>query len=478
MQRDDYTALDGLAMAAMLDNKQTTSAELMAGAIEQAKIWGPALNALRYERYEESQALAASWQPTGVFRGIPFLLKDSSMASKRFPSSFGSKLFTDISAGYNGTAVDRFEAAGLIPFARTTVSELCMGPSTEALNNQGPTLNPRHASLSVGGSSGGAAAAVAARIVPIAHGSDGGGSIRIPAACCGVYGLKPSRGRVPIGPARGEGWGGMASDGVLSMTVRDTAAAMDAISGYEAGAPYAAPPKDGSYLDAIKTGFAKPLKIGIWRAGWNGIGIVPECLEALEKTAQLCRDLGHEVVDIALADIDYDAYVRAHGTVLATNIVLSVDARAKALGRAWRDDDLEEVIRDGYEVGKTLGAGQYVDAINRFHATGRAIEQSMAGVDLILTPTLTTLPARKGELALQGKFWDFRFKVARYATFLAVINGSGQPAASLPLHWTAAGIPVATQLIGHFGREDQILALSAQLEQAAPWAQRAPVMPA
>lgn len=465
----DYDALDGVDMARMRAEGEVSSLALMQCATDAARRHAD-LNALTYERFDESLALARDWQPRGVFGGIPFLLKDSGLAATRFPSSIGSRLLDDTTYAVNATLTERFAQAGLIAFARSTVSELCMGPSTEAVRNGGATLNPWDRTRSVGGSSGGAAAAIAAGIVPVAHGSDGGGSIRLPAACCGVYGLKPSRGRVPMGPFRGEGWGGMAVDGVLTRTVRDTAAAMDAISGYETGAPYASPPKAGSYLELIARATERPLRIGVWRHAWNDIAIAPECLAAVERTAALCRDLGHEIVDVPLPDIDYEAFVRAHGTVLASNIAMAVDTRVKLRGRALAAGDIEEVIHDGYAVGKSLAATQYVEAIQRFHAIGRAFEAAMQGCDIVVSTTLTQLPVKLGELALTGGFWNFRSKVSRYATFLAVINASGQPAATLPMNRTAEGVPVGTQLIGHFGREDQVLALSAQLERAAPWA--------
>lgn len=477
MRTDEYEEQDGLALAGLVARGQVTPAELMECALQLAEERGAPLNALTYVQPETGRKLAGNWTERGLFRGIPFLLKDSGLPSKRFPSSLGSALFDDTEYAFDATLAQRFEASGLIPFARTTVSELCMGPSTEARRNGGATLNPRALDRSVGGSSGGAAAAVAAGIVPVAHGSDGGGSIRIPAACCGVFGLKPSRGRVPMGPARGEGWGGMACEGVLTRSVRDTAAAMDGISGYAAGAPYAAPPAPGSYLDSVREPRREPLRIALWRQAWNGIAIAPECLAAVERTARLCRELGHEVVEAPLPDLDYSGFVRAHGTVLATNIVLAVQTRLAIRGRELRDDDLEPVIRDGLSVGRELTATQYVDSINRFHAIGRAIEAAMTDFDLVLTPTLAQLPAKLGDLALEGEFWAFREKVSRYATFLAVINASGQPAASLPLDWTESGVPVASQLIGHFGREDQILRLAAELERAAPWTGRQILLP-
>ncbi len=478
MQTTEYERLDGLGLAALLERGEVTSAELMDCAIELATQRNPALNAITYPRYEASRSIAAQWTPRGPFRGIPFLLKDSGFAHPRFPSSLGSALFNDATYAYTATVADRFEAAGLIPFARTTVPELCMAGTTEAVRNGGPTRNPWDPTRSAGGSSGGAAAAVAARIVPVAHGSDGGGSIRIPAACCGVFGLKASRGRVPMGPMRGEGWAGMSTDGVLSMSVRDTAAALDMIDAYEPGAPYAAPPKPRAFMDAVREQEVRPRRIGILRAAWNGIDIAPECDAAVAHTASLLERLGHDVFEARLPDIDYDGFVHAHGSILASNIVVAVDARLKALDRRLRDGDLESVILDGYHVGKGLDAVSYIDAVSRLHAVGRAFAAAMADVDVLLTPTLVQLPCKLDYLALNTSdglgFRDYRTRAATYSTFLPVINGAGLPAASLPLSWTDQGLPVATQLIAHFGREDVLLELSAQLERLAPWAARRP----
>lgn len=472
MRDTEYQSLDGLALADLLARREVSPEDLMACAIKLARERAPALNALCYERYEESLDVARTWQPRGAFGAIPFLLKDSGLAHVRFPSSIGSRLLNDTPYARNATLADRFEAAGLIPFARTTVPEFCMAPTTEAARNNGPTRNPWDPTRSSGGSSGGAAVAVATGIVPVAHGSDGGGSIRIPAASCGVYGLKVSRGRVPMGPFRGEGWGSLATDGVLSRSVRDTAAALDAIAGYEPGAPYTAPPAPLSYLK----GLAEPprrLRIALWREAWNGVPVAPECVAAVERAAMLCRELGHEVIDSAPPDIEYEAFVLAHANVLASNIVLSVDTRLGMTGQALRDDDLEPALRQGYEYGKTLSAAQYIGCVNRFHAIGRVLEGYMEGYDAILTPSLTQLPLKLGVLSTaKGSFMDFRRQVGAYGTFSAAFNASGQPAASLPLSWTDEGLPVGVQVVGHYGREDVVLALSAQLETAQPWAGR------
>lgn len=472
MRDTEYQALDGLALADLLARREVRPEDLMACAIKLAQERAPAMNALCYERYEASLDVARASQPRGVFGAIPFLLKDSGLAHTRFPSSLGSRLLNDTVYARNATLADRFEDAGLIPFARTTVPEFCMAPTTEAARNGGPTRNPWDPTRSSGGSSGGAAAAVAAGIVPLAHGSDGGGSIRIPAAACGVYGLKVSRGRVPMGPFRGEGWGGLATDGVLTRSVRDTAAALDAISAPEPGAPYAAPAAPASYLKLLAEP-PKKMRIVLWRGAFNGVPVAPECVAAVERAAELCRELGHEVVDGTPPDIDYDAFVLAHANVLAGNIVLSVDTRLGLTGQALRDDDLEPVLRQGYEYGKSLPAAQYIGSVNRFHAIGRVLDGYMDGFDAILSPSLTQLPLKLGELSTaHGSFLDFRRKVATYGTFSAAFNASGQPAASLPLVWTDAGLPVGVQVVGRYGREDVVLALSAQLEAAQPWAGR------
>jgi amidase len=267
MDVDEYQRFDGLGLAALLYEGSVSPRDLMTCAVELARLRAAPLNALCYEQYDESLALAASVTKKGAFGAVPFLLKDSGLASTRFPTSIGSNLFKDLRTAYDGTLTQRFDRAGFLPFARTTVPELCMAPTTEAAHNGGPTCNPWDPTRSAGGSSGGAAIAVATRVVPVAHGNDGGGSIRIPAACCGVYGLKPSRGLVPMGPARGEGWGGLAAEGVLSRTVRDTAAALDAIAGYEPGAPYAAPATPASYLELLNSANARPLRIARWTTG-------------------------------------------------------------------------------------------------------------------------------------------------------------------------------------------------------------------
>lgn len=469
MKAAEFKKLDGLDLAHLLAEKKTTPHELMQASIELAKEFDKALNFLCHEQFEESLEIAKSWEQRGAFRGIPFLLKDSGLASRRFPSHVGSVLFKDSTYAVDSHLAERFDKAGFISYARTTVPELCMAPTTEATVYGKVTKNPWDLTRSSGGSSGGAAVAVATGVVPVAHGSDGGGSIRIPAACCGIYGFKASRGVVPIGPLRGEGWGGLAVDGVLSRTVRDTAAAMDEIAGFAPGSPYAAPHFSRSFMDAVQPGARRKLRIGVWRETFGGVTIDPEVSVALEKTVQLCKDLGHEIIDLSIPEFDYASYIKAHTNVLASNIVNSVETKLAATGRTLSKSDLEQAIYTGYEHGKTLSARDYIEAINTFHLVGRLMSGWMQSIDILMTPALCKLPAKLGELSMNRDFWDLRKKVGQYSCFMAIINASGQPAASLPTYWTAEGLPVATQIIGHFGNDDLVLQLSAEIESTNQW---------
>ncbi len=474
MKLTEYQSYDGLGLASLLYRREVSPAEVMRCAIELARLHASSLNALCHEAYEESLERVEGVSLKGTFGALPFLLKDSALPSVRFPSSIGSRLFRGLKFKFDATLVRRFDDCGLIPFARTTVPELCLTPTTEAVQNNGPTRNPWDTERSAGGSSGGAAVAVAAGIVPIAHGNDGAGSIRIPASCCGVFGLKPSRGLVPMGPARGEGWGGLAVEGVVSRSVRDTAAALDAIGGYEPGAPYAAPPAPRSYLASLSEPFSRRLRILKWRSALNGVPVAPECSEAVERAARLLASLGHEVIESAPPEIDFDAFIEAHTDVVATNVAVTVDGWTKDRPTdQWRHE-LEPALWDAYEIGKVLPAEAYVRAINLFHSAGRRMARHMHDYDLVLTPTLTQPPVRLGEFSTELDFRSLRKKVSQYTTYLAVVNASGQPAATVPLHWSPAGLPIGVQLIGSFGSDETVLKISAQLESAQPWAGKRP----
>lgn len=474
MRTSEYEKHDGLSLAELLRTKQVSPRELMDCAISLAEDRGRAVNALCNCDYDLGRRLAAEAGLKGTFGALPFLLKDSGLASTQLASGVGSRLFAGLKAKTDSTLNTRFVADGFLSFARTTVPEFCMAPTTEAVQNGGPTLNPWDRTRSPGGSSGGAAATVALGIVPIAHGSDGGGSIRIPAACCGVFGLKPSRGLVPHGPARGEGWGGLAVDGVLSRTVRDTAAALDGIAGMELGQPYAAPARPDSYLKFIEGEFDRPLQIAKWTHAWDDIDVSPECLDAVAAAERSLLALGHDVIEAPLPQLKYDAFVDAIIDVMAASVAMTVNGYLRLVGPKDLPALLEPAILDAYRLGEAMHAETYALAINRFHSIARLMETYLSDYDVILTPTLTQPPVKLGAISMNDDFRSFRKKAGRYTTFLAVVNASGQPAASVPLHWNENNLPVGVQLVGRFGMEATLLRLSAQLESVAPWWDRRP----
>ncbi|AGS25516.1 amidase [Rhizobium etli] len=476
MNNSDYRKHDGLDLARMLCNKEVTPLELMDCAIDRAEQINPKINALCNANYEQARETARAATLKGHFGALPFLLKDSGLGYPALTNSLGSRLFEGTEINFNSTLTSRFLDDGLVPFARTTVPEFSMAPTTEAIQNGGPTRNPWDLARSTGGSSGGAAAAIAAGIVPLAHASDGGGSIRIPASCCGIYGLKPSRGLIPTGPARGEGWGGLATDGVLSRSVRDTAAALDGIAGMEIGAPYAAPPKRGAYLENLDKPFARPLRIATWKVGFEDIPVHEDCIAALITAKTLLESMGHEVVESPLPPIQFSKFVEAQINVMAANVTVSVNGKVRNnLGSGW-EQKLEPAILDAYQRGKTLSAETYAMAITRFHTIGRQLENYIRDFDFILTPTLMQPPAELGAINMDDDFFSFRTKISRYATFLAIINASGQPAASVPLHWSSSDLPIGVQLIAPFGAEDSLLRLSARLEEVQPWFGKLPAI--
>lgn len=474
MHNEDYQARDGLGLAALLQAGDVAPVELMGCALDIAAQVNPQINALCHMDPDLGRALARVATLKGHFGALPMLLKDSGLAARGLAHSLGSRLFAGLDIPLDATVTERLVVDGFLPFGRTTTPEFSMAPTTEAKVNGGPTRNPWNLEHSTGGSSGGAAAAVAAGILPVAHGSDGGGSIRIPASCCGLYGLKPSRGLVPSGPSRGEGWGGLAADGVLTRSVRDTAAALDGIAGADPGAPYAAPSGPGSYLAGLDRPFDRVLRVAMWTRAFDDIPVHPDCIAAVRTAAQVLERLGHEVVEADLPPIAFAKFVKAQIDVMAANAAVLVNGKVRnAPNTSWQAL-LEPAILDAWEMGRRLSAEDYVLAITRFHTIGRQMESVMTGFDFILTPTLCQPPLPLGQLSTDTDFVTFRTAASRYTTFLAIINASGQPAASLPLHWNADGLPIGVQLVGHFGAEADLLSLSAQIEAARPWFHRRP----
>lgn len=474
----EYDRYDALGLAELVQSRQVKPEELLEEALSRTARLNPKINAVVHLVPDRARALIAEGLPKGAFTGVPFLLKDLGCEAISYPTDMGSRFFANYQWSFDSEIYLRLKVAGLVAFGRTTSPELGVSPVTESTVYGGPTRNPWNLNHTSGGSSGGSGAAVAAGIVPLAHGSDGGGSVRIPASSSGLFGLKPTRARTPDGPASGEGWGGMAIDGFLSRSVRDTAAALDATQGADLGAPYWAPPVERPYMEEIKTP-PRRLRIALCRTSYSGEAIHPDCVEAVDRAAALCAGLGHEIVE-ARPKFDFEKVVRAWTDVVACGTALSVRQRAQALGRQPGKDDLEPAIFNACEVAKSISGSDYLAGINLVHATGRLFARFMQDYDVLLNATLAEPPAEVGRFALSNPdFMDYRLGpkgTIRYSPFTSLFNISGQPAASIPLHWSKAGLPIGVHFAARFGDEPTLLKLAAQLEQANPWFDKRPAI--
>lgn len=467
-----YEAYDAVGLAELVRQGQTTPEELLESAISRVEDLNPHLNAVVMPMYEEAQRCIQAGLPEGPLRGVPFLLKDLGLLYKGYPTTFGSRLFTGLVAGHDSTVVARYRQAGLVIFGKTNTPEFGITITTEPVL-YGPCCNPWNRERTTGGSSGGAAAAVAAGMVPAAHASDGGGSIRIPAACCGLFGLKPTRARIPSGPDVGEGWNGMSTDHVISRTVRDSAAFLDVAAGPSPGDPYCAPPAAGPFLDEVGRDPGK-LRIAFTTTPPSGAAVDPACVDAVADAARLCAKLGHTVEEAAPA-FAYEPFQEAAVTIINTNTAAMVAAGAKVLGREVTEADVEQITWRAAEAGREIGAPAYVDAVRVVHQTGRKVARFFQAYDLLLSPVLLQPPVPLG--FLDTCTLDVRGYVKnlyRFFGFTNLFNATGQPAMSVPLYWTPQGLPVGLQFAGRFGDEALLLRLAGQLEQARPWKDRRP----
>jgi amidase len=478
---DEYRGYDALGLSHLVRTKQVKAEELLELALQRADAVDPSIAALVYPQPERARRLIRSGLPEGPLTGVPFLIKDLGCESIDFPTTLGSRFFRDLRYDVDCELFVRLERAGLVTFARTTSPELGIGPTAEGAVYGRPTRNPWNLERVAGGSSAGSGAAVAAGIVPIAHGSDGGGSVRIPASSCGLFGLKPTRARLPDGPSAGEGWAGMAIDGFLTRSVRDTAALIDATHGPDLGTPYYAPPLHGTLLDAMAAPL-RPLRIAFSLLSFTGEPVHPDCQAAVTHTADLCAQLGHDVIE-ADPKIDIHRFMQVWTNIVACGTLLSVRARERELERAAGPDDLDGVTRGAVELGATLSGADYLESVNTVHAVGRRTARLFAdetGVDLLLTATLAEPPAQIGRFTPDNEdFVDYRMGpngVLAYSPFTALANGTGQPAMSVPLYWSADGLPIGTHFMARAGEEALLVQLAAQLEQADPWFDNVPAL--
>ena len=473
------TLPDATDLAALVASGQISPTDLLDAALATTGRLNPALNAVVLLQEAAARAAIAAGLPRGPFRGVPFLLKDLGAEAVDVPSHNGSRLFAETRYRHDSAIFARMRATGVVTFGRTTAPEGGIGPATEAAVYGGPTRNPWNLDHTPGGSSGGAAAAVAAGIVAFAHGTDGGGSVRIPASNCGLFGFKPTRARLPDGPYAGEGWAGMAIDGFLTRSVRDTATMLDACEGADPGAPYVAPPLLKSHADAISRP-PRRLRVAICDTTLTGDPIHPEVAAAVRATGALLGSLGHHVEPGRPDRADVPMMMRAWTDIVAVGTALSIRQGLK--GRPLTDDLVEGVGRGALAHAESLSPLRYLEAVGEIHHFARQMARYFhAGPDILLCATLAEPPARVGRFAhTTTDYVDYRIGpngIFAYSPFCAIFNASGQPAASLPLAMSDDGLPIGIHLAAPYGADEDLIALCAELELAQPWGRRRPKQP-
>jgi len=472
----EYGDFDALGLAELIRTKQVSPEEVLGEAIARTQDINPRINAVVLPLFEYAYDQLRTRPPASQapFAGVPFLLKDLHLMLEGTPTSNGSRLYKDYVADHNSTLAQRYVDAGFSIFGKTNSPEFGMTVTTEP-QLYGPSRNPWNLDHSTGGSSGGAGAAVAAGLVPAAHASDGGGSIRIPAAACGLVGLKPTRARTPSGPDKGEGWAGCTCQHVVSRTVRDSAAILDATHGAEPGDPYAAPPVSESFLSACQSD-PKPLRIAFSTKSPIDTPVDPDCVRAVQIAAQICADLGHEVEE-APSPLDGYALAVTLGNIVAANIAALFDAYTAAFGRDVQQGEVELVTWRTLQNGRKLGAKDYIHAVDTMHAAGRQSARFHQSYDVFIEPTLGKPPVPIGTIdTMADDTSAYTQALLEASPFTARYNLTGQPALSLPLHWTQTGLPVGVMFSAAFGDDVVLLQLATQIERAHPWADRRPAV--
>lgn len=468
----EYRHYDALGLAELIAKKEISAREVVDEAIARAESLNPVLNAIVFKAFNQARERALADLPQGPFTGVPILLKDMRAGAKGMPIRNGSRMVPAVLAANDSALVTRYRAAGLIPTGKTNVPEFGILPTTES-RLYGPARNPWNVEHSTGGSSGGSAAAVAARIVPIAHATDGGGSIRIPASCCGLVGLKVSRGRITQGPDAADSTSGLSVDHVVTRSVRDCAAALDISCTPDPGDPYFALPAEGSYLE----GMARPpdrLTIAVSFRGPTGAPHDPQVTRALEKTAKLVEDLGHRVEEV-LPPLDHAEMTPAFLTIWAGNAALAVESIERATGAKPSLEVLEGLTYGLYLAGMKITAVQHMLAQQTMNRAARTMAQFHAQYDVWLTATLGRPPNRLGMIDIDEQYaLRAMTPLMDYVPYTAWQNATGQPAINLPLHWSAEGLPLGVQFVGRSGDEMTLLRLAGELETAQPWSDRTP----
>lgn len=471
---DEYTEHDALGLAERVRRGDVSAEELLDAALSRAEQAQAELNCFSALFPEIGRAQIADGLPDGPFRGVPYATKDLGVEINGAPLTGGSRAFRGNVATRDSVLTERYRAAGLVLFAQTTSPEYGLTTSTESAL-YGPTRNPWNTGHTSGGSSGGASACVAAGVIPMAQASDGGGSIRVPAACTGLFGMKPSRGRIPMGPGKTENWNGLSTVHAVSRSVRDNAALMDATHGIEPGARYGCTAPERPFLEELGAD-PGPLRVALWQTAPNGTKPDTDAQEGLDATVRLLEELGHHV-EASDPQLDGEALSKGMLMVVASHSAVMADERGKALGRELGADDLEPVTLRLAELGRTVPMTELVRADHAFIEAAIRYHHWMdeGRYDVVLMPTLSRRPDPLGVLSLSPADFDaYGEAVNSFAPWCAVYNQMGAPAMSVPLHWARCGLPLGMMFGARYGEEGLLYRLAGQLERARPWAHRRP----
>jgi len=474
---DDLSVLDATAQAQLVGRGDISPLELVDAAINRVEKVNPELNAVIHPLFDKARA-AARGDLAGPFRGVPAVVKDLDGSSAGDPCHMGNKLLKEIGwvDDHDSYLFAKLRAAGFVFVGKTNTPEFGLQPTTEPLV-YGPTRNPWNTDRGTGGSSGGSGAAVASGMVPVGHAGDGGGSIRIPGSACGLFGLKPNRGRISMGPDAGESWAGYVARHVLTRSVRDSAAVLDVLAGEMPGDPYTAPPPARPFADEVGTDPGR-LKVGLLvRAPGEMVPTHPDCVAAAEDAARLLESLGHTVEPASPAALDEAALMEKFMVILTTSVVHDLDETARRAGREVEPGDVEPLTWAYGEIGRTHSSADYVDAVNTLHAWSRRMAAWWHddGYDVLLTPTMAEPPPVLGDLVPPADNpFEGAVRATAFATFTAPFNVTGQPAMSVPLFESSDGLPIGTHFVSAANREDVLVRLASQLETARPWAERRP----
>lgn len=469
----EYRSRDALGLAELVRKGETTADELLDIAVARTNAVNPAINAVVDMFVDRARDEIKHGLPDGPFTGVPFLLKDLFIDLTGTKSTSGAVFFKDTVAKRDSTIAERYRNAGLVMFGKAHSCEFGAVPTTES-RLYGVTRNPWNTDYSAGGSSGGSSAAVAAGIIPAANGSDAGGSIRTPAATCGLFGLEPTRGRAPLGPARFDGGGGIATVHALTRSVRDSAALLDAVAGPELGAPYASPVQLRPYLEDVKHDPRK-LRIAVMTQALTGETVTDDVRASVADAAKLCEALGH-IVESAAPVIDVELFLQTRKVLKGAAAVTGVHGSQRALGRKATEDDFEANTWESYRQGLSLSAEDVMRAREAMFMLHRQVAEFMTTYDVILTPATAAGPFKVGTIGPEHVGPDADAARRRFACFTAIANLTGQPAMCVPLFWNDAGMPIGVQFWGRFAEEDTLFQLAGQLERARPWFDRLPKM--